>query len=156
MSKRANHEGSLCRRKDGRWQASLMVAGKRVTVYGRTRQEAADKLRQLQTLAQANGRLPDAGKLTLGDYLHTWLNQAEQRLRPKTLACYRGLVKRLIVPHLGNVRLTRLTGLTLATYMAHLNRDGVSLFQQRQLFLVVRPGEEWQEHLRRDAAAAAG
>ena len=80
--KRTSGEGSIYQRRDGRWVASLMVAGRRHTVYAGTRHEAADKLRQLLGLAQRTGFLPDPGKLTLGDYLALWLEQAHERLRP--------------------------------------------------------------------------
>ena len=51
MPRHAPGEGSITRRKDGRWQASLQVAGLRRTVYGKSRQEVAEKLRALQATA---------------------------------------------------------------------------------------------------------
>ena len=45
---RGNQKGSVYRRKsDGRWVAASVVDGKRHVHYGRTRQEAAQKLRDL-------------------------------------------------------------------------------------------------------------
>ena len=51
--RRGNHEGCIVRRKDGRWMA-LMTSGRdpatgklqRVALYGKTRQEVAEKLNQ--------------------------------------------------------------------------------------------------------------
>lgn len=130
MPRRANHEGSIYRRQDGRWAASICIGRQRITVYAKTRQEAADKLRQLQRQSQ----LPNAGKLTLGEYLTTWLEQASQRLRPKTLADYRRLVERHIAPQpIAAMRLTKLTGLRLATCYTQLAKAGVSAFVRRQV-----------------------
>ena len=50
--KRGNNEGTITRRKDGRWEARLslgrdaMGKAKRITLYGKTRQEVANKLTQ--------------------------------------------------------------------------------------------------------------
>ncbi len=45
MSRRANGEGSIYQRKDGRWVASISVGGtKRKHFFGSTRGEAAKKL----------------------------------------------------------------------------------------------------------------
>jgi hypothetical protein len=51
--RRVNGDGSLTKRADGRWMGRYYAwtsAGtrKRVTVYGATRQEAADKMREAQ------------------------------------------------------------------------------------------------------------
>jgi hypothetical protein len=43
--RRANREGTIYRRQDGRWVASLMLPrGKRKSLYGKTRQAVAQKL----------------------------------------------------------------------------------------------------------------
>ncbi|MCS7261104.1 MAG: site-specific integrase, partial [Anaerolineae bacterium] len=135
--KRSSGEGSIYRRTDGRWAASLMVHNRRYVVYAKTRREAAEKLRQLQQVAHTLGHLPDPGKLTLGDYLATWLEQAGQRLRPQTLANYRLTVEKLIVPHLGGVKLAKLNGLALTTFLAHLAKNGTSAFRLRQTYALL-------------------
>ncbi len=108
MRKRRHGEGSLYQRGDGRWVASLRVAGKRRTVYGRTRQEALQKLKALQEWAERQGELPDA-KRTVGDLLDAWLETSAPSLRPRTLADYRRTCERHILPKLGNVPLCKLT-----------------------------------------------
>jgi integrase len=45
LGRRSNGEGSIAKRKDGRWSAAYTVGGKRKYVYGKTRKEAATKLR---------------------------------------------------------------------------------------------------------------
>jgi len=64
MSRRANGEGTVYQRADGRYAASAYVptrsGRKRRTVYGRTRDEAAGKLADL--LAQARRGVPVAEK----------------------------------------------------------------------------------------------
>ena len=47
-TKRGNNEGTITRRKDGRWEARISLGRdatgkvKRITLYGKTRQEVAD------------------------------------------------------------------------------------------------------------------
>ena len=45
---RSKGEGSIYRRKDGLWVGRMMVDGVRKSVYGKTRQEAAEKLAGLK------------------------------------------------------------------------------------------------------------
>lgn len=54
MGKRANGEGSVFQRKDGRWQAELVIPAQGLTrtttktVYGKTQREAIAKLQALK------------------------------------------------------------------------------------------------------------
>jgi integrase len=113
MSRRANGEGTVYQRADGRYAASAYVptrsGRKRRTVYGRTRDEAAGKLADL--LAQARRGVPVAEKgWTVERYLTYWLSEVvEQERRPATVVTYRKIVERFIVPRIGRVRLDRLS-----------------------------------------------
>lgn len=101
--RRAAGEGTLVRRRDGRWAAALSVGGRRRWVYGRTQAEALQRLRQLQL-----ARPPRPGSpMSLGEYLERWLASCQLRVRPTTLYAYRHHVRqwqRL----LGHVRLDAL------------------------------------------------
>jgi integrase len=108
MSKRGNAEGSIYRRKDGRWVASYIDArGKRRYQYARTRQEAATKL-----TAALKGRqdgIPEpSGSLTVAAYLDLWLDAVEPSVRYSTWKRYEQLTRSHISPTLGRLRLTRL------------------------------------------------
>ncbi len=121
MSHRAPGEGCIVQRKDGRWQASIQLEGKRATVYGKTRSEVVAKLRALTAEAKRMGnRLPSATKLTLSEYLTEWLEQAEPRLRPKTFERYEGVIRLHVNPGLGSIPLAKLTPLRLSRHNAEL------------------------------------
>jgi hypothetical protein len=114
MSKRGNSEGSLYRRKDGRWTASVDLGQadgrrRRKSFYGRTRQEVAHKLQAAQR-AVADG-LPLVGqRQTTGDFLEVWLRDSVARkVRPKTLQRYQQIVKLHLTPRLGRIPLAKLT-----------------------------------------------
>jgi integrase len=112
MSRRANGEGTVYQRSDGRYAASAYVptrsGRKRRTVYGRTREEAAGKLADL--LAAGRRGVPVAEKgWTVERYLAYWLAEVvEQERRPATVSAYRTIVERYIVPRIGRIRLDAL------------------------------------------------
>jgi len=108
MRKRGHGEGSVFQRSDGRWVASLQVAGKRRTVYGATRLEALQKLKELQEWAERQGELPDS-KRTVADLIRAWLETCEPTLKPRTLDDYRQTCERHVLPALGKVPLCKLT-----------------------------------------------
>jgi integrase len=114
MSKRrGNNEGSISRRKDGRWMGRYTVhtaAGpKQRAVYGKTRQEACEKL--TKAMADRDGGIVyDGGKLTVGEYLDRWLSDSvRDTVRQRTYERYEQLVRVHIAPALGHSKLKNLT-----------------------------------------------
>ena len=107
MSNRSPGEGTVVQRKDGRWQASLMLDGKRRTVYGSTRKEAAQKLSQLKEQARG-GTLPDPGKRTVSDLLDQYLEAVRPNLKVGTWEHYKLIADTYIRPALGKLRLSKL------------------------------------------------
>jgi integrase len=113
--RRGRGEASIYQRdSDGLWVGSLSLGynaeGRRVrkTVYGATKAEVAEKLRQLQAEHDA-GRLVETEELTTGEYLNRWLqNTAKNNVRPATWERYRQLVELRLVPFLGRIKLAKL------------------------------------------------
>lgn len=113
--KRGNNEGSIVKRKDGRWQGAVTTGRdpktgkpKRVIFYGRTRQEVAEKLTKALSEVQ-QGMFVEPGKLTLGKWLEMWLSEyAKPRLRPTTWESYERNVRCHIKPAIGNIPLKQL------------------------------------------------
>ena len=129
MSKRGNSEGSIYQRKDGRWAAAVYTPdGRRRTFYGKTRQDAAQKLLRAQrTIADG---LPLAGeRLTVGQFLEIWLkDSAARKVRPRTLTRYQGIVRLHLVPALGRVPLARL----MPAHVERLLNTGMAAGQSPQ------------------------
>ncbi len=105
-----SREGSVYRRADGRWVASVTVPGpgkrKRVTRYADTEREALTIRRKLLREVDA-GRLAD--DCTVTQWLDHWLEQiAPERASVRTLANYRGHVTHWIAPTIGRQRLSQL------------------------------------------------
>ncbi|MDI7277234.1 MAG: site-specific integrase, partial [Anaerolineae bacterium] len=117
-------EGSVHRRKDGRWQASLQVHGLRRTVYGRTRAEVVAKLAELKRQA-GGGDLPRPGRRTVNDLLDEWLRVVGPSLRPRTRADYEQVARLYIAPTLGPIRLARLQPSDLQRVISDLEGRGL-------------------------------
>ncbi|NHA00638.1 hypothetical protein G5V59_13045 [Nocardioides sp. W3-2-3] len=98
MSRNARGEGSIYRRKDGRWAGSVFVdttAGtrKRVHVYRKTRAEAHDALSEL-IRRERRGVPTPARTWTIGAYIEYWLTDVVgEKNRPNTIDNYRGLAR---------------------------------------------------------------
>src|ERR687895_1937809 len=110
--KRGNGEGSIYRRKDGRWVGQYTVytatGPKYRYLYGKTRAAVAEKL--TKAMADRNGGLIfDAGNLTVGEYLDRWLSDSVRgTVRPSTYERHEGIVRAHIKPSLGHVGLKKL------------------------------------------------
>lgn len=109
MGRRANGEGSIYQRGDGRWAAAVTLAnGKRKTLYGRTREEVGRKL--TAALKNRDDGLPVAnGQHTVASYLDDWLASVKPTLRVSTWTRYHQLMHGHVIPHIGRVRLTKLS-----------------------------------------------
>jgi integrase len=113
MGKRGNGEGSISRRKDGRWMGRYTVhtaeGPKQRAVYGKTREDAAEKLTNAMA-DRNNGIVYDAGKLTVSEYFDGWLSDSvRDTVRQRTYERYEQLVRVHIAPALGRARLKNLT-----------------------------------------------
>ena len=110
--KRGNGEGSITRRKDGSWMARYTVhtseGPKRKHIYGKTRQEVAEKLSKAVS-DRVGGLVFDGDHETLGAYLERWIDEAvRDTVKQSTLENYAYVVRRHIIPDLGLVRLRNL------------------------------------------------
>jgi hypothetical protein len=125
---RGKGEGSIRKRKDGRWEAALSVGytpkgnPKRVSVYGKTRKEVSDKLFHLGSKF-GKGLPANPDKITVFEFLNQWLEDKSDTKKPTTVAGYRNAVEKHIVPKLGKVRLQQLQPTHVQNLYRELRRD---------------------------------
>jgi hypothetical protein len=82
--KRSSGEGSPRKRKDGRWEWTVMLGGVRKSVYGETKAEAREKYEQLKK-EHDEGLDLGAATQTVEVYLQRWLDDVvATSLRPHT------------------------------------------------------------------------
>jgi integrase len=124
--RRGNREGSLTLRKDGLWAARVSHEGKRIAVYGKTKNEAILKLRALQRKQDDNLPLTTS-RTPLKDYLAQWLENVRHQVRLKTLVDYESVVRLHITPHLGQIRLGKLEPEHIERAWSDLLKAGTSV-----------------------------
>jgi integrase len=130
--RRGRDEGSIYQRADGQWVGVVSLGyddrgkRKRRVVYGASKKEVQEGLRQLQ-IDHSLGRLTDASKFTVSDFLALWLETiARVKVAPSTYDRYKLVVDKQIKPHLGGVRLDKLAGGVVSMLDAKLERAGAS------------------------------
>ncbi len=120
MSRRGNGEGSITRRKDGRWMGRYTIqtadGPKQKAVYGKTRAEVAEKM----TAAMAErdkGLVFDDENMTVGEYLDSWLSGSVRgSARQSTYDGYEIAVRCHINPALGRLKLKKLAPAHVANF----------------------------------------
>lgn len=142
--KRANGEGTIYARKDGRFEDAafvLMSDGtiRRQRVYGRTRKEAFDKLAKIQQLARDGIPMPSES-WTVERYLSYWLEHiVKPNSEPKTYEGYEGVVRVHLVPTLGRKRVKSVQAsdvrllLTRAAHRCRCCEEGIDARRRESL-----------------------
>ncbi|MCY0938382.1 site-specific integrase, partial [Streptomyces sp. H34-S4] len=122
---RANGDGTVYQRKDGRWEAAgyVLATGntrKRIRVYGTTRTEALAKL--TEKIAASNRGVPvPSAQGSVSAYLTYWLEAvAVHQLRENTHTRYTACVHQHLIPGLGKKKLAKLTAKDVRTWLNQL------------------------------------
>jgi len=113
--RRGKGEGSIYRRKDGRWVGQYEADGKRRYVYGKTRKSVAGMLTKAIADRDA-GLVFDSKKLTLAEYLDRWLDGIWGTVHPNTWLGHEINVRVHLKPALGQVKLDKLTALQVQSF----------------------------------------
>ena len=129
--KRANGEGNIRKRKDGRWEGRYTAGydpktGNRINknVLGRTQAEVREKLKA--AIGEAQGLdAARTGKYTVGQWMDVWYeNYAKIKVRPSSHQTYRGYIDNHIKPNIGKIPLEKLTSLELQKFYKKLLTSG--------------------------------
>jgi len=113
VTMRANGEGSVYQRGDGRWVASVLdpQTGKRRSTYASTEKAARKALSGMLTRKDSGRVALDAGA-TLAVYGRAWVaDRAGKRRRESTVREYGWRLEKYVYPVLGGRRLRELTAL---------------------------------------------
>lgn len=113
---RANGEGTVFQRSDGRWVARVTVGlhpnGRqklREKTAATEREALAHKRKLLESLHA--GTLKDPERATVADFLERWLVSREGQVKPRTLQLYQYELRHYAIPRIGRVKLGKLTPL---------------------------------------------
>jgi integrase len=135
--RRGNQEGTVYQRSSGVWLAQVSLQGRRLSKSFSTQKEA--KLWIKKMLEQIDTGLSFSGaKLTLGEYLQSWLQNAKGSIRPKTYDQYEGIVRNHLAPALGSIRLSELQPNHIQNLYGQLTENGISPRTMQLIHSVIR------------------
>src|SRR5919112_295585 len=144
MGRRGNGEGTIGRRKDGRWEGRYYVptedGPKRKVIYGKTRAEVSEKLTKALS-DRANGIVYDNENITVGEYLDVWLKRSVYgSVRQSTYDRDTNLVNNHIKPVLGSLKLKKLNSAHVQNFYRDRLDAGLSASTVRKMHDILRRG----------------
>ena len=157
MAKRANGEGNIRKRQDGKWLVTFPTGlykenGKREYIYRycSTQAEAKEALVKLQ-MEKGLGINQMAGKVKTGDWVEHWIEDLKAtKLAPATLTSYRNNFRLHIRPVIGEIPLQKLEtyhvqrmlnnikGASCSTFVKNYNIIHGALEKAVELGMIVR------------------
>ena len=129
--KRANGEGNIRKRKDGRWEGRYTAGidpetGKPIakSVLARTQRECKEKLQKaMEELEKID--ITKRRDYTVGEWAQLWYeNYAKPSVRASTAAYYKNYIDQHIVPRIGDIKLTALTTLQIQKFYNETKAHG--------------------------------
>ena len=129
--KRANGEGNIRKRKDGRWEGRYTAGydpktGKRIikNVLGKTQAEVKQKLSTAMEACKAVD-VVRSDDYTVAEWLRTWFAlYAKPNIRPTTARSYQGSMELHIIPRIGCIKLNKRTGRDIQKLYKDLMENG--------------------------------
>ena len=129
--RRANGEGNIRKRSDGRWEGRYTAAydpatGKRITknVLGKTQAEVKEKLKMAQE-AVSDLDVVRSDSYTVGTWAQTWFElYSKPVIRPSTAEYYKRFIDDKITPAIGDIKLNKLTARDIQKFYNDLKDHG--------------------------------
>ena len=124
--------GSIRQRPDGRWEGRYSLGfdpktghQRQRSVYGKTQAEVRKKLSKI-VVEIDEGTYVCPTKMTLAQWLQTWLEDYTINVKPFTKKAYEDRCRLYIIPNLGRVKLAALTPTMIQRFINSLSvdRDG--------------------------------
>ncbi len=114
MARRGRSEGSIFKRKDGRWVGSLNLGWedgkrKRRHFYAATAAQVREQL--LKARSDVSRGIPViVERQTVAQFLESWLEHTlKARAKPRSFESFTVIVKKHIIPEIGKIRLEKLS-----------------------------------------------
>src|SRR5215203_3530083 len=132
-------EGSVYQRRDGRWVAQYRDAkGKTRYLYRKTKGEAKKALRE--ALRDRDEGFVPADKLTVGLYLEEWMDERRNTVSGRTWRVQESMLRNRVKPHIGDVRLSKLSPADVRAMYRRLLTDGLTPSTIGQVHVILKQG----------------
>jgi integrase len=128
-TKNTNGLGTVWQQPNGRWRWQVTLGydpqGKRIARSGtESTKTAAEKSLAQAVTEHERGTLAAPDKMTVGDWLDTWVATRANRVADNTVISYTGIIRNHIKPHLGTKRLQLLKPTDLRSFYEKLSIAG--------------------------------
>lgn len=147
--RRARGEGSIHRRRDGRFEARLSLGREngrrnRISLYGVSKSEVVAKLDAAKVRSGKN-----VTTAHLGDYLRQWIADGKSRWEPQTYHTYETIIRLHIDPFLGRRRISDIVPPDVRAWQRVLEDRNVGANTRKRALAVLRSGfkqliDDWQ------------
>ena len=114
--KRANGEGNIRKRKDGRWEGRIVIGydenglPKTKNVLAKTKGECIEKLKALKSTITPDTPIKLKVDMPFGEWLDYWYETyCKPNARPATQRIYEGYIRLYLHPRLGSIPLNKVT-----------------------------------------------
>ena len=137
--KRANGEGSIRKRKDGRWEGRYTVGhdpatGKQIfkNVLGRSQAEVKEKL--TKAISESDGiDVVRAEEYTVAEWVNTWFElYSKPHVRESTALYYQNIIRYHVIPYIGEIKLRKLTSMNVQKLYRDLADHGRVRKEQKE------------------------
>lgn len=126
MARRGHGEGTISKKKNGKWLAQVSIGTERFTKTLETRKDAVDWIRA-QSDQVKNGLTSDGAKMTVEVLIVSWLKIKETKSRPATIEQYDRIRRLYINPHLGKLQLRELSAARIQSFYTILQSKNKGL-----------------------------
>lgn len=104
----------IWKRKDGRWETKIKVGDKRKSIYGKTKKEVKEKLRNLNN--SANG-------IKFLEQSEAWLKQKRNTIKESSYTIYFCIVKKYLNPFFGEILVNKIDKKMIESFKNSLNNE---------------------------------
>lgn len=95
------------------------------SISGKTQREVARRLKEITTSIDTGTYLPSC-KLTVGEWLNTWISEYTADWKPLTVCNYSKQIKKHLIPRLGAAKLEDLDTHTIQLFYTSLTKSGLA------------------------------
>ena len=95
------------------------------SISGKTQREVAKRLKEITTSIDTGTYLPSC-KLTVGEWLNTWISEYTADWKPLTVSNYSKQIKKHLIPRLGAAKLEDLDTHTIQLFYNSLTKSGLA------------------------------
>jgi integrase len=147
--RRRRGDGSVSKRKDGRYEAAAYIdtptGNKRVRRYAPTRIEAEELLVEMRN-NNRNGVLTNSREQKLSNYMDYWLSVVRSSIRQSTFTSYESTVRIYLKPGLGHKFLTKLNVSDVQSFLNNQLKLGKSVRNIHKMRVVLSAILQFAEH----------